>query len=675
MFAATEHADLMKKLAEWDIAYHTHDSPLVDDATYDAAKKRARELESLYPDLTGVKDAVTAATLKKEFKSFPHGAPMLSLDNVFSEDELTEWMTRITTGGVFCEPKIDGVAFSATYENGELVRGLTRGDGISGEDITANIMTIPDIPHRIPYTGTIEIRGEIYISKSDFIALNELGSPGSPSTGKKFANPRNAAAGSLRQLDAEITRTRKLRAFAYTWGMVAGDLRAPEPAPGGRGLPSSEYSWRTQAEFFGLLKDWGFQTTDGKVCTTPEEAIQYITDLGARRATLPFDIDGVVIKANDIAERERLGAIAHSPRWAVSFKYPAERGQTVLRDITVQVGRTGVLTPVAELDPINLGGVLIQRATLHNAEEIERKDFRVGDTVIIQRAGDVIPQVVSVVSHAPDSHPFVFPTKCPICGGDVVQDEGLVARRCVNTLSCPAQILGGLTHFVSRKGFDIEGLGERQLSDFIERGWVRQPADIFTLIARHGAEIVVLDGYGEKSVANLDAAIARARNVDLWRVLYAIGIPEVGESTAKLLANRFGTMDAVRAASAEELIEIDGIGDVMAEEIYNYFANKNNAEILDNLLAQISITLSPYHFITDDNNPVFKKKIVITGTLSRGRDDIRAALESMGAIVQNSVSSKTDILIAGENAGSKLADAQKHGVTIWGQKELEEIGI
>ena len=655
LFTRTRHAEIMKRLAEWDEAYHTFDSPIVDDATYDALKREAVLLESEYPDLVGVKDAVTSAKVKKEFRSFPHSVPMLSLDNAFDDADLADWLNRAEIqGGVFAEPKIDGLSFSARYENGVFVRGLTRGDGINGEDITLNLETIADIPARVPAEAgaVLEIRGEVYLSKQDFLELNERSE-------KKFANPRNAAAGSLRQLDPEITRSRNLRAFAYHWG------------------EASDRTWATQSEFFEFAQMLGFQTTTewARLCESPDEIFEYTKYLGAIRADLPFDIDGAVFKAEQISERDRLGYIAHSPRWAVAFKFPAARGQTTLKDITVQVGRTGVLTPVAELEPINLGGTLIQRATLHNADEIARKDFRIGDAVIIQRAGDVIPQVVSVVSHASDSTPFVFPTKCPVCGGDVIQDAGLVARRCANALSCPAQLAEGLIHFSSRKGFDIEGLGQKQIEEFVARGWIRAPADIFTLIINYKLLIINLEGFGEKSVENLEKAIEKSKNIELWRFLFAIGIPEVGEATAKLLARRFGTFDSVRAANETELMEINGIGDVMAGEIVRFFADENNKRILDNLLKQIEIRDSVPAFagmtgIRDSE--LSGKKIVLTGTLSRPRDEIKEMLESMGAVVQGSVSAKTDIVIAGENAGSKLSDAQKLGIAIWSENDMIE---
>ncbi|MDR1026826.1 MAG: NAD-dependent DNA ligase LigA [Rickettsiales bacterium] len=664
------HTELVAMLRRWDVAYHTDDAPLVDDAEYDKAKREAVALEAAWPTLADRAGSVArsvGAALRREFKSFPHSIPMLSIGNVYNDKEVKEWLERIAPAAqgefyqnsphqaeVFVEPKIDGLSFSARYEDGVFVRGLTRGDGTNGEDITENLRTIDNIPKNLMEgeSGSgiipkiIEIRGEVYMSKADFLALNAAAAE---SGGKRFANPRNAAAGSLRQIDPEITRGRRLRAFAYSWG------------------EASSRDWATQAEFFARLEQWGFQTTArwSKLCSTQEQIAAATAHLADIRASLPFDIDGAVYKVNDVAAQEKLGAIAHSPRWAAAWKFPAERAQTTLNGISIQVGRTGVLTPVAELEPINLGGVLISRATLHNADEIERKDFRVGDRVIIQRAADVIPQVVEVVKHAPNSAPFVFPTQCPVCGGPVVAEAGAVARRCANGLSCPAQRLGGLIHFVSRKGFDIEGLGEKQIEEFVELGFIKEPADIFRLPMD---KIKELDGYGEKSVENLAEAVRHARRVELWRVLYALGIPEVGETTAKLLARFFGDMESVRRAAAWKLKTIDGVGDVMAEEISTWFADDANARIVDNLLREIEI------IGTRDQGPgtgvLAGKKIVITGTLSRPRDAIRADLEAMGAIVQSAVSSKTDILLAGENAGSKRAEAERLGVKIMSESEI-----
>ena len=650
-----EHADLMKKLNAWDIAYHQNDDPIVDDATYDAAKRRALEIESEYPQLAlnGASSHVGAATSQK-FKSFPHSVPMLSISDVFNESDVADWFNKLADKDVFIELKVDGVSYAARYEHGRLVRGLTRGSGIAGEDITENLRTIADIPHQLrgDFPDVIEVRGEVYMMRDDFLALNAS----AVVTGDKiFANPRNAAAGSLRQLNPAVTAARRLSAFAYTYGEL------------------SSRNWATQSEYFDKLESWGFKTTRrwAHHAHSMDEIQRVYNDTMITRADIPFDIDGLVIKVNSVDLQEHMGARANSPRWEVAYKFPAARGITALRDITVQVGRTGVLTPVAELEPINIGGVLVSRATLHNADEIARLGINIGDKVIVQRAGDVIPQIVGVAESAPNATTFIFPDKCPVCGGNVIQESGQVARRCVNSLGCPAQRIGELEHFVSRKGFDIEGLGTKQLELFISRGWIKNAADIFTLISRHGDEMKQLDGFGEKSVSNLNAAIEHARDIDLHRFLFAIGIPEIGEVTAKILARAFGSLATLRAAPVWKLKQIDGIGDVMADEIASFFADSHNSAVLDELLQQVRIAeISPSDVPVD--GPLAGKKIVLTGTLANyTRDAAREILERMGARVQGSVSAKTDIVLAGTDAGSKLDKAQQLGITIWSESDFE----
>ena len=532
------------------------------------------------------------------------------------------------------------------------MRGLTRGSGTQGEDITENLKTIPDIPHTLTgdFPDVIEIRGEVYMTRSDFFALNADG-------GKTFANPRNAAAGSLRQLNPAVTASRRLSAFAYTYGEI------------------SNRNFATQSEYFDRLESWGFKTTRRWAHHASDmNQIQAVYNkLMLMRPDIPFDIDGLVIKVNDIDLQQKMGARANSPRWEVAYKFPAARAVTALNDITVQVGRTGVLTPVAELEPINIGGVVVSRATLHNADEVARLGVHIGDKVVVQRAGDVIPQIVGVAESSPSAQAFVFPDTCPVCGAAVVQDAGMVARRCVNTLGCPAQRLGELEHFVSRAGFDIEGLGTRQLELFISRGWINSPADIFTLIGRYGDQIRQMDGFGDKSVENLNTAIERARDVDLHKLIYALGIPEIGAVTAKLLARSFGTFDAIRSAPVWKLKSIDGIGDVMADEIVTFFANSNNATAIDALLAQIRVRSAE---VTTDkkDGPLSGKRVVLTGTLSKyTRDAAREILERLGATVTGSVSNKTDIVLAGSDAGSKLARATELGITIWSEADLDSI--
>lgn len=657
LLVLAEHADLMKKLAAWDIAYHQKDAPVVDDATYDAAKRRALEIEAEYPTLAadGVSTRVGAAVSTK-FKSYPHSVPMLSISDVFNQAEVADWFNKLADKDIFIELKVDGVSYAARYENGRLVRGLTRGSGVAGEDITENLRTIADIPHQLrgDYPDVIEVRGEVYMSRADFLALNAAATE---SGDKVFANPRNAAAGSLRQLNPAITASRRLSAFAYTYGEL------------------SSRDWATQSEYFDKLESWGFHTTRkwARHAHTMDEIQSAYNDTMMIRADIPFDIDGLVLKVNNVDLQEKMGARANSPRWEVAYKFPAARGITTLRDITVQVGRTGVLTPVAELEPINIGGVLVSRATLHNADEIERLGINVGDKVIVQRAGDVIPQIVGIAEDAPDAVPFVFPDTCPVCGATVIQESGQVARRCVNTLGCPAQRIGELEHFVSRKGFDIDGLGTRQLELFISRGWIKNAADIFTLIARHGDDIKKLDGFGEKSVSNLNAAIEHARDIELHRFLFAIGIPEVGEVTAKILARAFGNLDALRTAPVWKLKQIDGIGDVMADEIVSFFADAHNAAVLDELLHQVHVAETDVTATAPDG-PLAGKKIVLTGTLPNyTRDAAREILERLGAKVQGSVSAKTDIVLAGADAGSKLTRAEQLGIKIWSESDLERV--
>ncbi|MBR3148227.1 MAG: NAD-dependent DNA ligase LigA [Alphaproteobacteria bacterium] len=650
LFIRAEHSDLMKKLNAWDIAYHQNDAPIVDDATYDDAKSRVLEIENEYPELAkdGFSTHVGAAVSTK-FKSYPHTVPMLSISDVFNENEVRDWFDKLQSKDLFVELKVDGLSFSARYENGVFVRGLTRGSGIQGEDITANLLTIPDIPKKLngEYPDVIEVRGEVYMARNDFIALNET-------SDKKFANPRNAAAGSLRQLNPAITASRKLSAFGYTYG----DL--------------SERTWNTQSEYFDKLESWGFKTTRqwAHIAKSVADVQEIYNDVMLHRDEIPFDIDGLVIKVNSVAIQEKMGARANSPRWEIAYKFPAARGITKLNDITIQVGRTGVLTPVAELEPINIGGVVVSRATLHNADEIARLGVKIGDKVIVQRAGDVIPQIVAVAEQVENAHDFIFPTTCPVCGGAVVQESGAVARRCVNSLSCPAQIRGELEHFVSRHAFDIEGIGARQIELFTGLGWIKQPADIFTLIEKHGEELKRMDGFGVKSVSNLQKSIDNARSVELNRLIYAIGIPDVGEVTAKILAREFKSLDALRGASIERLIEIDGIGEVMANEIVSFFKDEHSMHALDNLLQHINIKKPENKVI--ENNLLNGKKVVLTGTLSKyTRDEAKAILEQHGARVSGSVSVKTDIVIAGAAAGSKLSDAQKFGITIWDENDFD----
>ncbi len=665
---AIRYENAMKKLREWDRAYYTKDAPVVDDATYDKLKNEVLEIEKKYPDL--IKQQKNSASVRvgssidSKFKSYPHSIPMLSLDNIMTDSDFTDFFEKVnrflgrpldTPFDIWAEYKIDGLSFSARYEDGVFVRGLTRGDGKIGEDITENLKTIRNFPLKIKTKcpAVLEVRGEVYINKSEFLEMNaEIISRG----GKPFANPRNAAAGSLRQLDAKISAQRPLRIFAYTYGEV------------------SEITWTTQEEFFDELIRRGFPVIHGaKLCHNKTEVMDFYNYVMNTRSSIPYDIDGVVYKVNSLELQNKLGFVSRSPRWAIAHKFPPMQAITHIKDIVVQVGRTGVLTPVAVLEPVNVGGVLVQHATLHNEDEIKRKDFRIGDKVVIQRAGDVIPQVVKVLEHKPESKEFEFPKKCPICGGEVFREKGLVAVKCINTISCPAQIIGSLIHFVSRKGFDIDGLGEKQIELFVANNWIKSPADIFSLIEKYGDIIINLDGFGAKSVNNLDKAINARRRISLERFIYAIGVPEVGDATAKLLANNFKTIDNLMKAKEYELTNINGIGSIMAHEIVDFFHNEHNLNKIQDILKVVKI--DPV-VIAEQNtsNPFYGKRVVLTGTLpTYTRDEAKEILEKLGAIVSGSVSSKTDYVLAGENAGSKLSEATKLGIKIISESEFNEM--
>jgi DNA ligase (NAD+) len=598
---------------------------------------------------------------------------MLSLGNAFSDEDVADFVERVRRflrlpaeegAAIVAEPKIDGLSLSLRYEGGELVRGATRGDGFTGEDVTANVRTIADIPHRLKgddVPAVCEIRGEVYILGKDFIGFNKRAEKAGIQTA---ANPRNFAAGSLRQKDAAITASRPLKFFAYGWGEMSA-----MPADTQFGM----VTWMAKA---------GLPTNPlTKRCHSVEELLAFYRDIGLKRAKLGYDIDGVVYKIDRLDWQERLGFVSRSPRWAIAHKFAAEQAATVLNGIEIQVGRTGALTPVARLQPITVGGVVVSNATLHNEDEIQRKDIRVGDTVIVQRAGDVIPQIVSVVldKRPADATPYEFPHTCPACGSHAVREDGEVVRRCTGTLVCPAQAVERLKHFVSRNAFDIEGLGDKQIELFHERGWVKEPADIFTLKARNDQlKLEDLEGYGETSIRNLFAAIDARRTIELHRLIYALGIRHVGEGNAKLLARHYGTLaafaDAMRAAAKgqseeentseayEDLNNIEGVGEVVADAVVEFFAEPRNIKALDELLAEIEVKPAEQ---AAKNSPVSGKTVVFTGALEKmTRDEAKAMAERLGAKVSGSVSKKTDLVIAGPGAGSKLKDAEKHGVQV-----------
>ena len=673
--AKLEHARLEEEIAAHDARYHQQDAPSISDAEYDALKKRLLDLENAFPDLKtllGASSRVGAAPAAG-FAKVRHAKPMLSLDNAFAAEDVADFLGRIRRFlnlkdgddlTLVAEPKIDGLSASLRYENGELVRAATRGDGQEGEDVTANIRTLEqDVPHRLHGKGwpaVLEVRGEVYMTRADFLKLNEA----QETAGQKiFANPRNAAAGSLRQLDAKITAKRPLRFFGYYWGEVSEPL--------GRSMQESRKR----------LADWGFTlNAPVKVCHSLDDLIAYYNDIAAQRATLAFDIDGVVYKVDRLDWQDRLGFISRSPRWAIAHKFPAEQAQTLLENIDIQVGRTGTLTPVAKLKPVNVGGVLVSNATLHNEDEIKRKDVRIGDTVIIQRAGDVIPQVVSVVleKRPKGAQEFEFPTKCPVCGQPAEREVDAsgaedVRRRCTGGVSCPAQAMEGLRHFVSRNAFDIEGIGEKQIAAFYDWGWIKEPSDIFKLPKQHAAALRKKEGYGDTSVDNLVRAIEQRRTIGFDRFIFALGIRHVGQERARLVAMHYETPDRWLAAMDEakdrhgeawgDLNSIDKMGDVVAEAIVGFATRRQSRAVIDHLLKELTAVVPPEK--PTANSAISGKTVVFTGSLEKfTRDEAKARALSLGAKVAGSVSKKTDYLVAGPGAGSKLAEAQKHGVPV-----------
>nr|WP_244635824.1 NAD-dependent DNA ligase LigA [Chthonobacter albigriseus] len=689
--AAAELERLSAEIAHHDRLYHGEDNPEITDAAYDALKNRNLAIEARYPDL--VRDDSPSrrvgATPSAAFAEVRHSRPMLSLDNLFTDEDVLDFVEQVRRFlglpadriPVFtAEPKIDGLSLSIRYEKGRLAVAATRGDGLTGENVTANVRTIADIPERLPagVPDVVEVRGEVYMGRGDFFALNERMRE---ETGKVFANPRNAAAGSLRQLDPAITARRPLRFFAYAWG----DL--PRLAD-------------TQYDTVRLFETWGFKTNPLMVrCATVDELVAHYRRIEADRASLDYDIDGVVYKVDDLALQERLGFRSRSPRWATAHKFPAERAFTTLKDIEIQVGRTGALTPVAKLEPVTVGGVVVSNATLHNEDYIkgigtsgqpirEGRDIRVGDTVIVQRAGDVIPQIVDVVldKRPPDAEPYAFPTLCPRCGSHAVRDvnekTGRVdaVRRCTGGLVCPAQQVEKLKHFASRHAFDIEGLGDKQIEFFHaledDNLSIREPADIFTLKAREAGSFRRLKdfpGFGATSVKNLFDAIDARRRIALNRLIFGLGIRHVGETTAKLLARAYGTWDhfaeemqaaADRSSDAwRGLNAIDGIGEVVADAVVDFFAEAHNLEAVARLLNEIEP--EPMEAPVAVDSPVAGKTVVFTGSLEKmTRDEAKATAERLGAKVAGSVSKKTDLVVAGPGAGSKLAKATEFGIEV-----------
>jgi len=671
--ARKEHARLAEEIAEHDRRYYSEDAPTISDADYDALRQRYEALEAKFPELV-TKESLTqrvGTAPSEKFAKVRHKVPMLSLGNIFEDEEVGEFVARVRrflglSGeaplAITAEPKIDGLSCSLRYENGIFVQAATRGDGYEGEDVTANVKTIGEIPHKLAGAApdVLEVRGEIYMARADFMALNarqaEAGKP-------PFANPRNSAAGSLRQLDPVITAGRPLHFFAYAWGEASA-------------LPSD-----TQLGMAGAFRAFGLPVNPLMVlCHSAEELIAHYRRIEAERATLGYDIDGVVYKVDSLALQSRLGFVSRSPRWATAHKFPAEKAMTLVRDIEINVGRTGALTPIARLEPVTVGGVVVSNATLHNEDEIARKDVRVGDTVIIQRAGDVIPQILGIVpeKRPPDTLPYVFPTTCPVCGSAAIReiDEKTgtadVVRRCTGALVCPAQAVERLKHFASRNALDIEGLGDKQIELFFHEGLIKTAADIFTLQERDERSLKKLkdrEGYGETSVGNLFAAIEARREVPLNRFIYALGIRHVGETNARRLARHFGSFEALRATAREasvgsearaEIVNIEGFGDVVAEAIAAFFAEPHNEAVLDALLTHVAPV--PMEAVASAS-PVAGKTLVFTGALERmTRDEAKAQAERLGAKVAGSVSKKTDLVVAGPGAGTKLAKATELGI-------------
>ena len=674
--AAAELARLAREIAHHDRLYHQQDAPEITDAEYDALRRRNSELEAHYPHLIRADSPSNRVGGAPEsgFAKLRHRVPMLSLDNAMNAEDFHDFCTRarrfvgVATGAQLAfvaEPKIDGLSINLTYENGHFVRGATRGNGTEGEDVTANLRTMDTIPERLKghAPALIEIRGEVFMTKADFLKMNET----QAKAGQKiFANPRNAAAGSLRQLDPRITAGRPLSLFAYAQG------------------ESSEPVADTHWHYLQRLGDWGFRVNPlSRRLKSEDDAAAFQEEMAIDRSGLGYDIDGVVYKIDDLALQRRLGFAGRAPRWAIAWKFPAEQAMTVLRDIHIQVGRTGALTPVARLEPVNVGGVLVQNATLHNEDEIARKDIRIGDTVVLQRAGDVIPQIVSIVTdrRPKNAKPYNFPDVCPVCGSHAVRPPGEAVRRCTGGLICEAQRVERLIHFVSRPAFDIDGLGEKTIREFYEEGWLNSPADLFRLPKREAA-IAAREGWGKVSAHNLTRAIEARRHIPLERFIYALGIRRIGDSNAKLLARHYGSfanwrteMLAAVDTGAEARAELDnivGIGPAIAEELADFFGEQRNVALLDELAAEL--TIEDAARVQAADSEIAGKIVVFTGTLeTMTRPEAKARAEAMGAKVTDSVSKKTDLVVVGADAGSKARKATELGVRAITEAEWRQL--
>ena len=678
---AEELRRLNAQIRAHDKAYYQQDAPLISDAEYDTLRRRHAELEQQFPHLVradSVSHTVGAAPAEG-FGRIEHLTPMLSLSNAFSEEDITDFLTRIRRFlaldeeeriACICEPKIDGLSFSAVYEHGQYVRAATRGDGKLGEEITANLATVTDFPQQLQQETLtdipkqLEIRGEVYMGRQDFLTLNTQREQEGEAP---FANPRNAAAGSLRQLDPAVTAARPLRYFVYALGYAEG-LELP-----------------TQQALISWLRTAGFQVNPETILTeSPAEIAAHHQRLVEQRPHLHYDLDGMVIKVNRRDWQQRLGAVQRSPRWATAWKFPAEQAQTILEAIDIQVGRTGALTPVARLRPVTVGGVVVSNATLHNEDEIARKEIHIGDTVTIQRAGDVIPQIVRVEQQSHHPQPYQPPAHCPVCGSPAVREEGEAIRRCTGGLVCPAQQVERLKHFVSRRAFDIEGLGAKQVESFWQDRLIEQPQDIFTLAQRDRESLTPLknrEGWGGKSADNLFTAIEQARHITLSRFIYALGIRHIGEGNATLLAGHYGSLEKWIAAmdllvaeeeeTREKLLNIDGVGEKLADALHVFFAESRQRESLQALIQQVKVADSQAN---DHDSLVSGKIVVFTGTLKqRSRNEAKAQAQALGAKVTGSVSAKTDYLVVGEEAGSKLKKAQTLGVTVLSEDAWSEL--
>ena len=674
--AAAELARLAAEIGRHDRAYHEQDAPEVTDAEYDALRRRNAAIEAHFPALVRADSPSqrVGAAPASGFGKLRHRVPMLSLDNAFGSDDFAEFGARArrflglppdAALPLVAEPKIDGLSINLLYEGGALVHAATRGDGAEGEDVTANLRTIAGVPHRLPQPAPalIEIRGEVFIQKQDFLTLNQA----QEAAGERlYANPRNAAAGSLRQIDPAVTAARPLSLFAYAMGDASAAMA------------------ETHSGYLARLAGWGFTVNPlSRRLESEAEAPAFQQSIAGARAGLPYDIDGVVYKIDDLALQRRLGFAGRAPRWAIAWKFPAEQATTLLDDIRIQVGRTGALTPVAWLAPVNVGGVLVTRATLHNEDEIGRKDVRIGDTVTLQRAGDVIPQVLGpVLDRRPaDAVPYAFPTHCPACGSLAVRPLGEVVRRCTGGLVCPAQALERLNHFVARAAFDIEGLGEKTILEFMGLGWLGGPADIFRLEA-HSEALIGREGWKQRSVHNLLAAIRARRVIGLDRFIYALGIRRVGETNAKLLARHYGSfahwrtqMLAATVVGSEErsaLGSIIGVGPALAEELAGFFAEPRNVAALDELAALL--TIEDVAAPATGNSALAGKVVVFTGTLETvTRPEAKARAEALGARVTDSVSKRTDLVVLGADAGSKAKRAAELGVRTVSEAEWREL--